>query len=124
MSNDPIRVMVVDDDPDQLDMVARVLKRRGFVVETSNSPFGVTNKARAFDPHLILVDVNIPALSGDQLIGLIRKNTSLDHTRMILFSAMDEAELRKLAKQVGADGSIQKNFNGDYLSRKIKAVLR
>ncbi len=124
MTNDPIRVMVVDDDPDQLDMVARVLKRRGFVVETSNSPFGVTNKARAFDPHLILVDVNIPALSGDQLIGLIRKNTSLDHTRMILFSAMDEAELRKLAKQVGADGSIQKNFNGDYLSRKIKAVLR
>ncbi len=124
MTKDPIRVMVVDDDPDQLDMVARVLKRRGFVVETSNSPFGVTNKARAFDPHLILVDVNIPALSGDQLIGLIRKNTSLDHTRMILFSAMDEAELRKLAKQVGADGSIQKNFNGDYLSRKIKAVLR
>ncbi|MCA9718660.1 MAG: response regulator [Myxococcales bacterium] len=124
MTKDAIRVMVVDDDPDQLDMVARVLKRRGFVVETANSPFGVTNKARAFDPHLILVDVNIPALSGDQLIGLIRKNASLDHTRMILFSAMDEVELRKLAKQVGADGSIQKNFNGDYLSRKIKAVLR
>jgi DNA-binding response OmpR family regulator len=121
---DAVRVLVVDDDPDQLDMVQRVLKRRGFSVEVSNSPFGVTNRARAFQPHLILVDVNIPALSGDKLVGLIRKNTQLDNTRMILFSAMDEVALRKLAKKVGADGCIQKNFSGDYLARKIREILR
>ncbi|MCA9690474.1 MAG: response regulator [Myxococcales bacterium] len=124
MTGNPVRVLVVDDDPDQTEMVARVLTRRGFVVEAANSPFGVSNKARSFNPDLIILDVNIPALSGDQLVGLIRKNSQLDNTRIILFSAMDEDELQRLARQVGADGCIQKNFNGDYLAKKIRAVLR
>lgn len=92
MTGNPVRVLVVDDDPDQTEMVARVLTRRGFVVEAANSPFGVSNKARSFNPDLIILDVNIPALSGDQLVGLIRKNSQLDNTRIILFSAMDEDE--------------------------------
>ncbi|MGB1012971.1 MAG: response regulator [Nannocystaceae bacterium] len=123
MIDQPVRILVVDDDTEQLSMLSRVLERKGFLVETVNSPFGVSNKARSFKPHIILLDVHIPALSGDRLIGLIRKNTNLENTRMVLFSACDADRLRNLALEVKADGWIQKTFNGHELTRQLLALL-
>src|SRR5262245_39938209 len=93
-----VRVFVIDDDPDQLEMVRRALALEGFEVGCTSSPIGATNLMRDFQPDVVLLDVNIPALSGDRLLGLVRK--AMPGARFLLFSASDETRLRQLALQV------------------------
>jgi len=116
-----VRVLVVDDDPDQLELVRRTLSHHGFEVQTHNSALGVTNLVRSSQPDLVLLDVNFPALKGDQVVGLARRHAPQD-TKFVLYSASDEARLRALALASGADGYLCKSVQGPDLIRKLTAI--
>jgi DNA-binding response OmpR family regulator len=116
-----VRVLVVDDDPDQLELVRRTLSHHGFEVQTHNSALGVTNLVRNSAPDLVLLDVNFPALKGDQVVGLARRHAPQD-TKFVLYSASDEARLRALALASGADGYLCKSVQGPELIRKLTAI--
>jgi DNA-binding response OmpR family regulator len=115
-----VRVLVVDDDPDQLELVRRTLVPHGFEVQTHNSALGVSNLVRNGEPDLVLLDVNFPALKGDQVVSLARRYAPRD-TKFILYSAADEARLRSLALASGADGYLSKSVQGAELIRKLTA---
>lgn len=117
-----IRVLVVDDDVRHLDVVARGLRLEGFEVETSASSLGVSNLARKFAPDVVLLDVNIPALSGDRLAELLRQGRGGETLRLVLFSACDEDELRSLANRVAADSWIQKGCDSRELASHLRRV--
>jgi two-component system OmpR family response regulator len=119
MTNEPLRVLVVDDDNTQLELVERTLKADGIEVMTCSSPIGVTNQIVSFNPKIVLVDVNIPALSGDRLIGISRK-WAPQGTLFVLYSASDESRLRALARDVGADGWISKSVTGSVLTARLR----
>ncbi len=104
MVDESYRVMIVDDDPLQLSLVGRTLRGDGFRVVSSDSTLGVTNTVRNFQPHLILLDVRIPELPGDRLVPLLRRTAP--ETLLILYSACDHDQLRRLSAQVSADGWI------------------
>jgi len=114
-------VLVVDDDGDQLEMVKRSLKFFGFEVATTALPIGVSSITMDFAPHVVLFDVNIPALSGDRLLSIVRRHAP-PQTRMVLFSACDEATLRRLATEVNADGWISKSVESAELARQLRKV--
>ena len=116
---DPVRILVVDDDPSQLDILTRLLTRLGYVVDTVDSPFGATNEARKFKPDLVLLDVDMPAIPGDKLIRLLRANAPVPGMRIVLFSSTDQDTLRTLARDAGADGWISKTFDPAELKRAI-----
>jgi DNA-binding response OmpR family regulator len=116
-----VRVLVVDDDPDQLDLVRRTLSPHGFEVQTHNSALGVSNLVRSGEPDLVLLDVNFPALKGDQVVGLARRYAP-QGTKFVLYSAADEARLRSLALASGADGYLSKSVQGPELIRKLTAI--
>lgn len=124
MSEKRPRVLLVDDDDSQLDLLSRLLTAEGFDVQTTNSPIGVSNIARKFGPDIVLIDVNIPALSGDQLLPLLRRSTRDAQRRFVLFSACDPDKLRSLADRVGADGWIQKGSEPSELIQKLRAICR
>jgi len=113
------RVLVVDDDPDQLELVRRTLTPH-FDVRTHDSALGVSNLVRQSEPDLVLLDVNFPALKGDQVLGLARRHAPRG-TQFILYSATDEARLRSLALASGADGYLSKSVQGADLVRKLTA---
>lgn len=126
--NDPslrkaVRVLAVDDDAEQLSLLARVLSKRGFDVRTVEGPIGVSSMVRAFDPDVVLVDVFMPALRGDHLLSLIRRNAGTRRARLVLFSSADRDELRKLAEDVEADGWLQKTFDGEELAKSIRRLV-
>jgi two-component system, OmpR family, response regulator len=123
MPDDRARVLVVDDEQMQLHLVERLLRGDGFDVMTCSSPIGVSNVVRSYAPHIVLLDVNIPALSGDRLLGIARKAAPAS-TLFILYSASDDAHLRKLAKEVEADGWISKSVTGGELSTRLRQLLR
>jgi two-component system OmpR family response regulator len=111
------RVLIVDDDAVHLEIASRTLRGQGFEVTTSQSAIGVTNSVRAFKPHVVLVDVNIPEMSGDKVVELVRR-LSQGSSRYVLYSACDETSLRRLAAQSGADGWISKSTIGmDFVTR-------
>lgn len=93
MPETKIRVLIVDDDQDQLSLVERTLSAFGFDVRTHRSSLGVSNLVRTTQPDLVLLDVNIPALSGDKVLTLARGQAPKG-TKFILYSASDESQLR------------------------------
>ena len=119
-SENKIRVLVVDDDVDQLMLLERTLNAYGFEVRTHRSSLGVSNLVRNANPDLVLLDVNIPALSGDKVLALAR-NQAPTTTRFILYSASDESKLRSLALASGADGYISKSVQGEELAQRLRA---
>lgn len=123
MAEDLHRVLVVDDDTTQLELIERTLRSEGFDVMTCSSPIGVTSIVRSFAPHLVLMDVDIPALSGDRILAIARKNAP-PMTRFVLHSASDESVLRRLAKEVDADGWISKSVTGTDLASRVRALVK
>ena len=123
MVEERVRVLVVDDDVLHLQLVERTLRGEKFDVQTCSNPIGVTNIVRSYQPHIVLMDVNIPALSGDRLLGIARKGAPAA-TRFFLHSASDATTLRALAKEVQADGWISKDVVGAALAAKLRQVMR
>jgi len=116
-----VRVLVVDDDPDLLELVRRTLTPH-FEVQTHHSALGVSNLVRNGEPDLVMLDVNFPALKGDQVLSLARRYAPRN-TKFILYSASDEARLRSLARASGADGYLSKSVQGAELIQKLTAFL-
>ena len=119
---DRLSVLVVDDDTEQLDMVRRFLRLEGFEVEICSSPIGVSNLVRRMRPSVVLLDVNIPALSGTNLLQLLKKQVDGAGTRFVLFSSEDTDKLRRLAGEFGADDYLQKGVDGSALARRLREV--
>lgn len=121
MGIDLLRVLVVDDDEEQLELMRRSLTSQQFEVRTSSTPIGVSNIVRDFVPDVILIDLNQPALSGDRLIKLVRQNTC-SNARLVLYSSADVDKLRRLAAEVLADGWIQKGLPPSELAMKLRSL--
>lgn len=115
-------MMVVDDDLRQLQLIERMLKAEGFDVVSISEPIGASNLVRSFQPDVVLLDVNIPALSGDRLLSLIRK-VAEPYARLVLHSSDDPESLRERAHKVGADAWIQKDFSAGQLASQLRRLL-
>ena len=121
MDERPPRVLVVDDDPLQLELIQRSLVLEGFEVTITKAALGVSNLVRAFAPDVVLIDVNIPALTGDRILTLARRHAP-PTTKFLLFSACDESRLRALASETGADGWISKSVGGTVIAARIRKI--
>lgn len=115
-----LSVLVVDDDVELLSLVERLLRSSGLRVTTASASIGVSNLVRRVMPDVVVVDVNIPALSGDALITLVRRHAP-PQTRFVLYSSCDESELRAIARRIDADGWISKS-NVSSLADYIKKL--
>jgi len=115
------RLLIVDDDRMQLEMLTRLLRMEGFEVHTANEAIGVSKLILSVQPDVVLLDVNIPALSGDRLLSLARKHAPAA-TKFVLFSACDEEQLRSLAVKTQADGWISKSWDQSRIIKKLQQL--
>lgn len=119
--DEQLRVLIVDDDPMQLDMVSRRLRLEGFEVAVTASSFGASNLIRSFSPRVVLLDVNIPALAGDKLLALARR-VAPRTTQFVLYSACDESQLRELARLARADDWISKSTDLAVVADRLRKL--
>ncbi|MDB4993630.1 MAG: Response regulator [Myxococcaceae bacterium] len=117
------RVLIVDDDPLRLELVHRGLSFAGFEVSTLGSPIGATSALRNFAPDIVLIDVDIPGLPGDRLMGLLRRYAP-SKTRFLLFSSCDGPTLERLAIEVRAHGWLSKGESVAEISRRLRELHR
>jgi CheY-like chemotaxis protein len=119
----PIKILVVDDDPVTLEETQAVLREAGYEVITRDTAVGTTQYLRRLRPDVLLLDVNMPALRGDRLARFLRDTGKGGETAVILHSTMDEVLLQELANQVGACGAIHKPGSPARLCMELRAIL-
>lgn len=102
------RVLIVDDEEMHLYTAKGLLENNRIKVTTHKGSFGATNRVKEVEPDLILLDVNMPALSGENLVTLIKPYCEKSKTPIFFYSSNDEAILRELAVKYGVAGYICK----------------
>jgi DNA-binding response OmpR family regulator len=116
------RVLVVDDDPMQLELVQRGLSRDGFEVRGVTTVADLAIEAKRFAPNVVLIDVNLPDSSGEHTVAVARE--SAPGARLVLYSAWEASKLRVLAMQLGVDGFISKSESVVAIGRRLQDLQR
>ena len=117
------RVLIIDDDPTILDTARRLLEREGLAVSIYSDGLQATSFAELHRPDLVLIDVNMPLVSGDNLAARFKGHESLSSIPIVLFSSNEEGALRRMAKAVGASGYISKSEMGASFGRRVQSFL-
>lgn len=117
------RITVVDDDAEIVAAVRILLGRQGFEVSTINERFNRVNQLAELAPDLILLDVNMPFVPGDELHALLKQHPLLRGVPVVFFSSNDERELRQLARASGAAGYIPKSDLGGAFADRVARFL-
>jgi CheY-like chemotaxis protein len=116
-------IVIIDDDLVILDTARRLLERDGLRVAVYSEGFNATNFAARQHPDLILMDVNMPFLSGDNLAEIFKRHDELSGVPLVLFSSNEEGALRRMARELGVLGYVSKSDMGNGFSRRILAFL-
>lgn len=116
------KILVIDDDERHLITAKDLLENAGYEVITHYSWFGSTNAIKHVKPDLVLLDINMPALPGDELSVILRSNGKIKDVPIVFYSSNDEDSLRKAAFEYGVRGYICKGDVRD-LRRKIAIYL-
>jgi DNA-binding response OmpR family regulator len=116
------RVLVVDDSPLVVRFVEHALAEDGHAVQALDSFIQLAATVRINPPDLIILDLNIPALSGVSMGKLVRNHQSRD-IPIIVYSSAPLQELRAAALAVGAHCYVQKSDDSTALRRAVDRVL-
>ncbi len=122
MKNSKKKILIIDDDEKHIMATKEILENEGFEVHFHLNSFGATNSTIEIKPDLILLDINMPALSGDNLSKLLSTNEKTKHIPIVFYSSNDEDTLRKLVLEHKVKGYICKG-NISELKRKIFSYL-
>ena len=106
-------ILVIDDEPDHLFIAREMLSAEGYEVLTHRSPFGVQELINAATPDLVLMDVNMPTLPGDDLAAFLKADERNRNVQIVLYSSADEALLRSAVVKHRLQGYICKGVNTD-----------
>lgn len=117
------KILVVDDDATHLQCTKDLLEDEGYEVTVNMTAFGATEKVILQRPDLVLLDVNMPALSGEGLVRVLRGRADTKGIRLFLHSSNDEETLRRTSARLATDGWVCKG-DPDELRRKVAGVLR
>jgi two-component system alkaline phosphatase synthesis response regulator PhoP len=118
------KILLVDDEPDILEIVEYNLKNEGYKVYTASSGIEGVSLAKEVKPDLILLDVMMPEMDGIEACDQIRKIPSLEHTIIAFLTARGEDYSQVAGFEAGADDYITKPVKPKVLTSRLKALLR
>ncbi|HEB90083.1 MAG TPA: response regulator transcription factor [Deltaproteobacteria bacterium] len=118
------RVLVIDDEPDILELVRFGLQQEGFDVETATSGKEGLGRVSADPPDLVVLDLMLPDVSGTEVCRRIRSRSETADLPVVMLTARAEELDRVVGFEVGADDYVTKPFSSRELALRVKAVLR
>ncbi len=124
MKNKHIKILLVDDDTDILEIVGFNLENEGFQVRTASNGKEAIKEAKQFRPHLIILDVMMPEMDGVETCENLRKIPELESVLITFLTARSEDYSQMAGFEVGADDYITKPIKPKLLLSKVKALLR
>ena len=124
MKTKDIRILLVDDEPDILEIVSYNLTTEGYEVFTAKNGAEGVAKAKKKHPHLIILDVMMPEMDGIEACEILRNTPGLENTIITFLTARGEDYSQVAGFDAGADDYITKPIKPKVLVSKVKALLR
>jgi two-component system alkaline phosphatase synthesis response regulator PhoP len=124
MNKSDITILVVDDDPDILEILSYNLNAEGYKVITAEDGVQAVKKAKKKKPHLVILDVMMPEMDGIEACEQIRETKGLENTVITFLTARGEDYSQVAGFDAGADDYITKPVKPKVLMSKVKALLR
>lgn len=115
------KIMICDDDAGILEMMEMIIAEYGFEAVTEANSLNVLKRLEREKPDLLLLDIWMPLLSGDQVLKNIKADTQFEDLPILMYSASSEG--KAIAENVGADDYIAKPFDLNDLEAKIRRLI-
>jgi two-component system phosphate regulon response regulator PhoB len=117
------RILVVDDEPEAVELVEFNLKQAGYATATATDGAEALKKARGLTPDLIVLDVMLPEMDGFEICKTLRLETSTAKIPILMLTAKAAEIDRVLGLELGADDYLTKPFSPRELMLRIKKIL-
>lgn len=124
MKKRDIKILLVDDEPDILEIVGYNLSSEGYEIFTAENGLKAVKLAKKVKPHLIIMDVMMPEMDGIEACELLRKDLDLSETIITFLTARGEDYSQVAGFDAGADDYITKPIKPKVLISKVKSLLR
>lgn len=118
------KILVVDDEPDILELIEYSLKREGYMVYTAANGQDAITTAKKIVPDLIILDIMMPKMDGIEACRIMRNMPEFKNTFMVFLTARSEEYSEIAGFNVGADDYIAKPIKPRALISRINAILR
>ncbi|AZQ62517.1 response regulator transcription factor [Flammeovirga pectinis] len=118
------KILVVDDEPDIVEILGYNLKKEGYQVKTANDGKQAVEVAKEFHPELIILDIMMPVMDGVEACRQIKENPDLSEAHIIFLTARAEEYSEVAAFDVGADDYIVKPVKPRALMKRIESIFK
>jgi two-component system alkaline phosphatase synthesis response regulator PhoP len=124
MKKEEIKILLVDDEPDILEIISFNLEKVGYQVTTASNGLEALKQAKKTLPHLIILDVMMPELDGIETCERLRQEEQFQETIIMFLTARGEDYSYVAAFDAGADDYVTKPIKPKVLLSKVKGLLR
>ena len=124
MSSTSPKILIVDDEPDLLEITAAYLEMEGYKPLTALNGPAALEILKSTVPDLILSDITMPGMSGFDLFGMVRSDSKFQNTPFIFLSGHTDLQHIMMGKELGSDDYIMKPYEPEMLISTIKGKLK
>ena len=124
MNKEEIKILLVDDEPDILEIISFNLEKVGYQVTTASNGLEALKQAKKTLPHLIILDVMMPEMDGIETCERLRQDEQFQETIIMFLTARGEDYSYVAAFDAGADDYVTKPIKPKVLLSKVKGLLR
>ena len=124
MGSENFKILLVDDEPDILEIISYTLKSDDYLVYTAENGVKAVELAKKIKPDLIILDVMMPEMDGIEACEIIRNDSQIGNSLIVFLSARGEDYSQIAGFKAGADDYITKPVKPKVLKSKIKSLLR
>jgi DNA-binding response OmpR family regulator len=117
------KVLVVEDDPEMVELLSYQLKKAGFAIGTAVDGIEALKKARTVTPDLILLDLMLPELDGFAVCEILRRAPATASVPIIMVTALSTQLARLAGLEAGADAYVTKPFEFKTLLKNINNLI-
>lgn len=122
-SPEDVRLLVVDDEPEILEMVAVFMSSRGFHVTQANDGDQALERILTERPHVVILDVMMPGISGWEICKYVRERPELDEVRIVMATGIGPKTNEATSPLYGADAHVDKPFDLKALESEVIEII-